>query len=509
MIPGAERGQLGPSDADATEGRPAPPADSAGSSELPALRAVLLGLLAVASFHLAFLIGPLFWLMLVYLGCLFGLRRVATARQAFYFGLAVGLGVFVPQMGFLWGIFGPAAIPLWLILAFFHGLFLLPLNRVEVRLGTHWAVWLAPVLWCGVEYFRSESWWLRFAWFTAGSAITERMSAWSVVPGVYGWGFLAFSAASLWLGLPKARKALIALAVGAVVLALPQLTKNYRSERVKVAGIQLEFPGPPEVLVALDRLAKTHPEAELLLLSEYTFDGPVPDSVKAWCKRNRKWLVAGGKEPAGAQESGGAGEPKGLRSLVPLLPFSAARSADRFYNTAFVISTNGEVVFTQAKSVPIQFFKDGEPARGQRVWDSPWGKVGIAICYDVSYRRVMDELILQGAKALLIPTMDVESWGEHEHRLNARMACLRGAEYNVPVFRVASSGISQILNSQGSEVATAPFPGPGAMIAGELRLAHGRGKLPVDHWLAPICTGLTGLVMIWLGVLGWRGRHAV
>lgn len=462
--------------------------DFAGQAgRLSYTKAALLALGAGASFHLAFTFAPLCWLVLAYLGCLFELRRVSTARQAFYYGLAVGLGVFVPQMTFLWTIFGPAAIPLWLILAFFHGLFLLVLHRVEVRLGTKWAVWLAPVLWCGIEYFRSEVWWLRFAWFAAGSVLdsSPRPNWWF---GVYGAGLLLFQLAQLAIFLIRliARKRSLAdwptvacWVLLAVLLPAFFVASKASHRQINVAGIQLEFPGPPEVVIALDRLAKAHPEAELLMLSEYTFDGPVPDSVKAWCKRNGKWLVAGGKQPI-------AGE--------------------RYYNTAFVISTNGEVVFSQAKSRPIQFFKDGEPAREQRVWDSPWGKLGIAICYDVSYRRVTDELIRQGARALLVPTMDVEQWGEHEHRLNARMARLRAAEYGVPVFRVASSGISQLIRANGTEAAAAPFPGPGEMIAGELRLSRG-GSLPVDRWLAPACSLATGGVIVMLLLAYWQERR--
>jgi apolipoprotein N-acyltransferase len=151
--------------------------------------AVLLALGAVGAFHAAFMGPALCWLVLGYLGCLFAVRRLTTARQAFYVGLAIGLGVFVPQMGFLWTIFQAAAIPLWLILALFHAGFLLLLNRVEFRLGTKWAVILAPVLWCGIEYFRSEVWWLRFAWFTAGSSLHVTTLSLPVILGVYGIGF--------------------------------------------------------------------------------------------------------------------------------------------------------------------------------------------------------------------------------------------------------------------------------------------------------------------------------
>ncbi len=457
---------------------------------------------AVASFQLAFQFTPLCWLVLAYLGCLYELRRVATARQAFYGGMVVGLGVFVPQMGFMWTIFGPAAIPLWLILAFFHGVFLLLLHRVEVRLGACWAMWLAPVLWCGIEYFRSEVWWLRFTWFTAGTVFDPPVGM-ALCVGVYGAGLIAFQCAIFLRRLvsrtfSKADGMLLA-AWALLIIVLPAfaVASNARQRSLHVAGVQLEFPGVPEVVTALDRVAKAHPEAELLMLSEYTFDGPVPDAVKIWCKRNDKWLVAGGKDVL--QPGGSPGKPL-------LGPPTAGVATERYYNTAFVISTSGEVVFTQAKSRPIQFFKDGEPAREQRVWDSPWGKLGIAICYDVSYRRVMDELIRQGAGALLIPTMDVEPWGEHEHRLNARMARIRAAEYGVPIFRVASSGISQLINTLGDEQSTTSYPGPGEIISGELRLRVRGGTVPLDRWLAPFCTVVTGGVLTALIVFAWRDR---
>lgn len=476
----------------------------------PALRlrwwqAVALAVGAVASFHLAFMVPALCWLVLAYLGCLFALRRLATARQAFYVGLAIGVGVFVPQMGFLWTIFQAAAIPLWLILALFHAAFLLLLNRVEFRLGTKWAVILAPVLWCGIEYFRSEVWWLRFAWFTAGAVWDMEWSGdWLNYVGIYGLGFLSMLLAALLDGKPVRIVPTFALLL---IWALGQSTIHRVFDRgIPVAGLQLEFPAVPDVLTGLDKLAKAHPEAELLMLSEYTFaDGPPPASVKAWCKRNAKWLVVGGKQPI---ETGSRrGDEADAPAHAPLRLLTSAAAKERFYNTAFVISTNGEVVFTQAKLRPIQFFADGEPAPSQRVWDSPWGKLGIAICYDASYRQVTDELIRQGAIALLIPTMDVEQWGEHQHRLNARMARLRAAEYRVPIFRVASSGISQIIDRTGREIATAPFPGQGEMIAGELRWTAKGGSVPLDAWLAPACTWATGGVMLWIGALGWRDRR--
>ena len=50
------------------------------------------------------------------------------------------------------------------------------------------AALLAPVLWCGIEYFRSEVWWLRFAWFGAGSVFDSSLLALVGWLGVYGLG---------------------------------------------------------------------------------------------------------------------------------------------------------------------------------------------------------------------------------------------------------------------------------------------------------------------------------
>lgn len=491
----------------------------------PALKAkpaILLTFCALGSFHLAFLFPAFWWLVLVHLGCLFELRRLPTARQAFYVGLMTGLGVFGPQMGFLWEIFKGAAIPLWLVLALFHAAFLLLLNRVERRWGTFRASLLMPVLWCGVEYLRSEVWWLRFAWFTAGECLPPE-SAPQVLHrlGIYGLGFgLAWAASqgATWVFATgrkdrvRAGLGFLAACMGFAALALwpPPRSNRGIPKPIQVAGLQLEFPSLPDILAGLDALIRSHPEAELLMLSEYTLEGPPPKALKTWCQRNGKWLVLGGKQPIEPGDSDGRGSTPSANSIPNAAVADPAPAGnglrwprpgapmERFHNTAFVIGTNGAVVFQQAKSRPIQFFADGEAAPSQAVWDSPWGKLGIAICYDASYRQVMDELIRLGATGLLIPTMDVEHWGEHEHRLNARMAVIRAAEYRVPIFRVASSGISQLIDANGQESATAPFPGQGHALAGPLERAVSDPSVPFDAWLAPACTAATAALILGL-----------
>jgi len=143
--------------------------------------------------------------------------------------------------------------------------------------------------------------------------------------------------------------------------------------------------------------------------------------------------------------------------------------------------------------------KDGLPAITQHLWQSPWGKVGICICYDLSYTRVTDRLVQLGAQALLIPTMDVVDWGRHEHELHARVAPVRATEYGVPVFRVASSGISQFVDSSGKTIATAGYAGDHEEIFGTLAMAEkGTSHIPGDRWLALLCVAISGGLVIWL-----------
>jgi hypothetical protein len=82
--------------------------------------------LAVACFHLAYtsIKFPALGLFILGYACfLVRLTDQPTVRRAFYFGLATGFLCLAPQAFFFWELFGPAAIVLWLVFAFWIGLF--------------------------------------------------------------------------------------------------------------------------------------------------------------------------------------------------------------------------------------------------------------------------------------------------------------------------------------------------------------------------------------------------
>lgn len=442
------------------------------------------------------------------------LGRVASSRSGFYLGCLAGLAFYVPQMGFLVEIFGAAAAPLWMILAIWVGLFGWIHSYCSTAFGIGRAAILAPFVWTAFEYFRSEVYWLRFSWFCLGTA-WEPSEVLLPTLGIYGAGFWSMAiGACIWVALVNfgngTWKSSLKPAIGLVILSVvpwlfPKSSAGTNPPAIRVAAMQLEFPGEPQVLAGLNAILKSAPQTDLIVLSEYTFDGPVPHNVLKWCRTHSKWLIAGGKVEMGPHD-GGAVSNEGPEKASRPLGLGAPGEKPSYYNTAFVVGPTGEVVFQQAKSVPIQFFKDGLPAKTQSVWESPWGRIGIAICYDASYRRVMDELVRQGAQALIVPAMDVEQWGQAQHELNARAMRVRCQEYGLPAFRVASSGFSQVIDRSGRELARAGFPGQEEILTGELSFVS-RGRIPIDRFLPLPCLIITGLIVLRRVLDDWARRR--
>jgi len=439
---------------------------------------------AVGAFHVGYSFSHFSFLIVIYLYCLLNLARLPTSRRAFYFGLAIGLMTVGPQLNCFYNIFGWAAVALWLILAFWIAVFVLLARLCRTNFSSVPAAVLVPFVWTGLEYFRSELYYLRFSWLNVGYVFSDT-AQWLPLKqlGVYGIGLLLVAIVSA-LSLLSANKQMGAglglVAALAAITNAPQPASPQPADSpadLQVAGVQLEFPPEAEVLLMLNKAVRAHPQAQLLVLSEYTFDGPVPEKVKMWCRDHQRYLATGGKDWISDSE---------------------------FFDSVFVVDPHGDVVFKQAKSVPIQFFKDGLPARNQSLWESPWGRIGFCICYDLSYTRVTDRLVRLGAQALVVPTMDVVEWGKTEHLLHGRVAPVRAAEYGIPIFRVASSGVSQLIDARGQVAASAPFPGQSAMVAGSLSL-KAPGRLPWDRGVAVLSVFLTaGLI----GQLAWRAlRH--
>ncbi len=459
-----------------------PDTQPSGFVTLPWWRGAVFGLIAVGCFHLAYTpaqSGAWSLAILGYVICLAQLARLRSVRKSFYTALVIGLACVAPQLDCFWTIFGGAAIVLWLVLALWLAAFVALVRLALVKLGPWRASFLLPFFWTGLEYFRSELYYLKFSWLNVGYAFADLPLLPFQNLGGYGLGtFAACLAGALLFISWKRIIAVLVVIVGFSFLLITTPTRDDGSQ-LTLAGVQMEFPDDDQILRSLDKLTATYPNADLLVLSEYTMKQEPPAAMKDWCRAKGKFLIVGGQDNS---------------------------PGTNYFNTAFVISTNGDIVFKQVKRVPIQFFKDGLPAPEQNVWDSPWGKIGICICYDLSYTRVTDPLIRLGAQLLVVPTMDVAEWGKHQHDLHARVAPVRAAEYGLPIFRVASSGVSQGVNRFGLTQVSAPFPGEGEMLSFTTRMVK-RSSLPPDRLLAPLCLCVTIVFMFrTFAATLWRKR---
>jgi len=70
-----------------------------------------------------------------------------SVKRAFYFGLVTGYLCYAPQAFFMWRIFSVASVILWLVLAFWTGLFTAIVCGCIRRWGKARAMWLVPVVW--------------------------------------------------------------------------------------------------------------------------------------------------------------------------------------------------------------------------------------------------------------------------------------------------------------------------------------------------------------------------
>ena len=329
-------------------------------------------------------------------------------------GWILSLLVYAPHLAFFWRIFGPAAVALWLVLGLWLGFFLSLVRFCRERLGKVVSVLLAPWLWMGLEYFRSELYYLRFSWLNVGYAFSWT----NVLPtfawlGVYGIGLILMAGAAGLSLLPRRQALIIGLAalggLGLLTNLPRERTNSAPNRELRVAGMQMEFPAELEVPGLLEQLRSKYPEADLYVLPEYTFQDPVPKRTKDWCRKNQKYLLVGGKEPIVGKQ---------------------------FYNMAYVIGPDGEVVF------------------------------------------------------------------------RARIAPMRAAEYHIPILRVASPGVSQLVTPAGRITETKQFPGSAEMLSGVLQLGA-PARLPIDRWMvwpALVIAGCIALWGFWLAL--WRREKA-
>ncbi|HYL99507.1 MAG TPA: carbon-nitrogen hydrolase family protein [Blastocatellia bacterium] len=172
----------------------------------------------------------------------------------------------------------------------------------------------------------------------------------------------------------------------------PEYNRRYIAEHIRIAaqsGAELiVFPEAAITGYCFDSLDEAMPFAEPL-------DGPTANAVAEVCRETGTYAVAGFIEREGAN----------------------------YYNSAMLVGPSGLIGSYRKVHLPFlgvdRFLTPGN--RPFQVFDLPFGKIGINICYDASFPESARCLKLLGADLILLPTnWPKGAWRTAEFIVNAR-----------------------------------------------------------------------------------------
>jgi len=258
-----------------------------------------------------------------------------------------------------------------------------------------------------------------------------------------------------------------------------------RPAKVKVAAVQCSsdlgaVAANREKLTTLVREAAQN-GARIIVLPETSVTGYLSQDLKT------NWHVPGwpispnfqGKDPRGFAETvpgestehfAKLAKELGVYLTVPLLEVEAGADGKprednpKYYNTVCLAAPSGKIVAHYRKLTPWPYPEQSWATPGDRgvaTYDTEFGRVGLAICYDI--HTILDEYRGDDLWALLYPIAWVD--GEHPadwfwHTLPQRVAkfdhWVIGANWSVDAKQQwRGYGFSTILSPRGEVVATA------------------------------------------------------
>lgn len=428
-------------------------------------------------------LGVLTWVALT--PGLYALYRMSQPSRAFICAYLAGYVFFAIGLSWLPHLFQWFSALLIGILALFPALFAYIMARIRPWVSRlQWFV-LAPFIWTGIDYFRSEMWLLKFSWFSPGYALATISSIlqWASVVGVFGLTFLVLTISSLQVAVltDDKRQGWRHPALLTVILLLGGLWLGGR-------WIKPDYSTAPDRRVTLQ-------QNESSFLPEY-MAMPVDSqaSLVVWPEYSSfQPLVPGEKTFAGL--SSYASQKKVTLVVTAPRPFGDKS----YYNTSFVIGPNGQLLGEYRKTNPVPFINDGVKGRNNIPIHTPLGKMGLAICFDADFEFVIRKQVSQGAEFIVIPTFDSEEWTFRQHRQHSAMTPLRAVENRRWILRTASSGISQIVAPDGSLTASLNQMNSGSL-SGNFGTVHEQTFYTRFGWvIGPLSLGVT-LLMI-LGIM--------
>ena len=118
-------------------------------------------------------------------------------------------------------------------------------------------------------------------------------------------------------------------------------------------------------------------------------------------------------EPAGGEAQSAMSSLAGELGIYIVAGSIPELEGDRVYNTSFVYGPDGKQIARHRKvhlfDINVeggQYFKESDvlsPGEEITVFDSPWGKIGLCICFDIRFSEFFMLMAQRGAQAIIVP----------------------------------------------------------------------------------------------------------
>lgn len=235
----------------------------------------------------------------------------------------------------------------------------------------------------------------------------------------------------------------------------PDVAANLAQARelvTRAVAAGAKFVGLPENAALM-----TDRHAQRLEAAEPEGSGPIQDFFAALAARERVWLLAG-TVPL-------RGDAPGRVRASSLLYDDAGRLAARYDKMhLFDVSLETGETYTESK-----FFEAGDRVS---VADTPFGRLGLAVCYDLRFPELFRRMLDQGATLFALPSAFTAVTGRAHWEVLVRARAIENLAYVIAPAQGGrhphgreTHGDSMIVDPWGAVLARCERPGPGLALA--------------------------------------------
>jgi len=354
-------------------------------------------------------------------GLLWALQGL-SGTQVRAIGFLHGMTAYGISLSWLYHLFGPLSVVLWMVLTIFTVLFAEMQSRAAKYGLSGWGLAIFTALnWSAWEFIRAEIFPLKFPWMTAGLALGPHpLLPWI---GVYGVSLfvifvIALSVRGHW------RYGFAGCAALILTGYLPIRSDADPASPIKVGGLQYESVTLTEYLAGMRDL----PDGlDIVVWPEYALPYDVQKNPRDWkmieelCRERDITLVFGTKSES---------------------------SEGGWRNTSLTVDPSG-LRGEHTKVHTVHLFDDGDAGKEAGVIQTAHGKIGTPICFDCDFEGVVRRMTANGAEFIISPVMDAMSWSARQHDQHAKLFQIRACENRRWVFALGTSGVSQIIDPYG------------------------------------------------------------